>query len=1263
MKHKNLLIIIFMTLILVSSVSATGDVVYDTHGSTLNTYSGEQIERRGVLVSFFDDGYINAVAKSPNINATRALIYDHSSGDFISYANFSGDIANFTSPVFISKDVDYRLYVDGNGGSYSAYQNISFSSVDSDHVSWKGSVVQSGFVYDDRLYDVVGIYSTIISNEPTFSFRAVDSINSSQITLIDFINDFSFPFTCSDDKDFSLATFDYDGGFASFRGTNSVYGKIPHSSDLNFTNKNFSFSIDLFREQDADTQRPLVKRGGGNLGFILQTGSADGIRFFAGNDSSLVNADTSHINLNTWYNVIGVYNGTHITIYIDGILKDTTPLTNYQSDDADLFIGYGSSAFWKGNLDNVALWDVALSLSDVQSVNISGPSAVSDGRVFFKDFNTISSNSSWVNVTPTTNNGELKNGIIINESGIIFDGVDDYISFDSGLDLNNDVSQSLVARVRLNEDGFNGFASQVVMNAEWVRMYFRDTTNRLIIRYDSGGARESTYTFGSGYREYINIVGIYYNNGTTELFVDGVSVDKDYHGVQPLVSYSNYIGQLSGTYFNGSGEYYAYYNRALTPSEILLINSSSPSVVSSGRVGYWDNTQYNSTHVFDKNYFGNYHYDITYPSGTYYNTTNNIALELMNSSSRTFTTTATPRPTITIRAYDGWDNSTINNFYARISNGTQTNYYSTTTGSINVTASNGTYNINVTYPNYFNNTEFSTTIDDSSDYSIIAYPNQTSIAFIPALAVTKQLRFNATVTASDGVNEETLGANTPFGLKAGDYNITFSLTDFNNLTVPYTATALESTTNITYGLYQSVLNITADNILNGTNLTSYEGWIYYLGLPYYNQTFNASNNLINLINTNYTIHINSEGYVPSTENYSITGDENKTISLHPDRSLYIYVRDTLTNDVLTNVSVVLYGEGITYNYTISDYNYSEYLEAGTYDLVATKSGYGTFTTQVVITENAYTNVTAYLSNLTSSQQTVFYVANEFQQYLTDALVTITRQYDGAIIGSQLTDLSGATEFYLANNINYYVNVDKIGYNSYVNETLYPIENTYTITLSFNTSSETEYYLGFTYDFQPDNNLLQNNTLTNFSFSYNATEWDADSLTMTLYDQDGNTINTTTITPTSGGDQTYLYANTSNYTKIESEILITIGSDTIRLTKGYGIKYHYQGRFSLMKLFDDLKDFSSSGFGQFGRLIISFIAIAGITMMVTSKTDFFGETERVLMLIWGLTTIFSVGGLLTINIGINSWVQQYGISLIIGLFAIIGSLMSAFGVNK
>ena len=101
----------------------------------------------------------------------------------------------------------------------------------------------------------------------------------------------------------------------------------------------------------------------------------------------------------------------------------------------------------------------------------------------------------------------------------------------------------------------------------------------------------------------------------------------------------------------------------------------------------------------------------------------------------------------------------------------------------------------------------------------------------------------------------------------------------------------------------------------------------------------------------------------------------------------------------------------------------------------------------------------------------------------------------------------------------------------------------------------------------------------------------------------------------------------------------------------------------MKLFDDLKDFISSGFGQFGRLIIRFIAIAGITMMVTNGSDFFGETERVLMLIWGLTTIFSVGGLLTINIGINEIVQQYGISIIIGLFALIGSLMSAFGVNK
>ncbi|MCA9732818.1 MAG: T9SS type A sorting domain-containing protein [Deferribacteres bacterium] len=66
-----------------------------------------------------------------------------------------------------------------------------------------------------------------------------------------------------------------------------------------------------------------------------------------------------------WMNVIGVYDGAEARVYLNGVLKDTHPLTGNVKPGDIVTMGYSLSTFFKGCIDNIYVFDRALSDDEI----------------------------------------------------------------------------------------------------------------------------------------------------------------------------------------------------------------------------------------------------------------------------------------------------------------------------------------------------------------------------------------------------------------------------------------------------------------------------------------------------------------------------------------------------------------------------------------------------------------------------------------------------------------------------------------------------------------------------------------------------------------------------------------------------------------------------------------------------------------------------------------------------------------------------------
>ncbi len=84
-------------------------------------------------------------------------------------------------------------------------------------------------------------------------------------------------------------------------------------------------------------------------------------------------ASTNAFSANTWYHLAGVYDGTTMKLYVNGVLEATSTAESGDILYADSWLAVGmykddNEAYsFPGTLDEVRIWNVARSQSDIQA--------------------------------------------------------------------------------------------------------------------------------------------------------------------------------------------------------------------------------------------------------------------------------------------------------------------------------------------------------------------------------------------------------------------------------------------------------------------------------------------------------------------------------------------------------------------------------------------------------------------------------------------------------------------------------------------------------------------------------------------------------------------------------------------------------------------------------------------------------------------------------------------------------------------------------
>ena len=165
-------------------------------------------------------------------------------------------------------------------------------------------------------------------------------------------------------------------GSTSFDGSND-YVSVPTSSDWLIGSSDYTVGLWV---KSTDSQGELISAfnsGGPYHGWLfgIGFGSADGKLYFyqANADDSETKVSTNTVNNGSWRYVSFTKSGTSLKFYIDAVL-DSTHTLSYVSTNSGQAILFGQdnnispARRLLGSLKNIAIWNRALTATEVQNV-------------------------------------------------------------------------------------------------------------------------------------------------------------------------------------------------------------------------------------------------------------------------------------------------------------------------------------------------------------------------------------------------------------------------------------------------------------------------------------------------------------------------------------------------------------------------------------------------------------------------------------------------------------------------------------------------------------------------------------------------------------------------------------------------------------------------------------------------------------------------------------------------------------------------------
>lgn len=163
------------------------------------------------------------------------------------------------------------------------------------------------------------------------------------------------------------------GQALSFDPTAEQFISVPDDSSLNFTTGNYT--IEFWMKTNATDNPDFLGKMASGLGwwFYIDTNK---VVFDLNDDSNAFATSVTSINNDTWFYIVGERIGNESNIYVNGVLEDTDDAGLLgDTDNAEPFaigyVYYGSETYYNGSIDEIRIWNRALSQAEITDLYAS----------------------------------------------------------------------------------------------------------------------------------------------------------------------------------------------------------------------------------------------------------------------------------------------------------------------------------------------------------------------------------------------------------------------------------------------------------------------------------------------------------------------------------------------------------------------------------------------------------------------------------------------------------------------------------------------------------------------------------------------------------------------------------------------------------------------------------------------------------------------------------------------------------------------------
>ena len=351
---------------------------------------------------------------------------------------------------------------------------------------------------------------------------------------------------------------------------------IPSNPNLNIDNDEISLSF-WFKMNEVGNSGCFMFH---NTKYIVRMDNHGKVTFAIYNPTwnSITIPWSDRIIDTDWHNVTAIYNGSDMKLYIDNVLfvsKETTG--NLNTSSSDLYIGNQSSTnFFNGLVDEAALYDRALSVSEINTIYSTIPNPDTGGESLVSWWPMDESSGNQVPDSQGQNDGVLAGGTWV--TGVVgnclsFNGESNYvdISNDETLNFSNSLSIMAWAKTRDYKE------AKIAQKGDWDGHGIGGSKWngwKGHIKIAGGSSKSIEWTNGRPMLDEWYHIAITYDGSTLKMYVNGqLNNSSSVSGNLHVNSRNASIGSDNGgqKFFNGLIDEVKFFNTALTSTEIQAV--------------------------------------------------------------------------------------------------------------------------------------------------------------------------------------------------------------------------------------------------------------------------------------------------------------------------------------------------------------------------------------------------------------------------------------------------------------------------------------------------------------------------------------------------------------------------------------------------------------------------------------------------------------------------------------------------------------------